>query len=128
MTNSPTSKDNPRSETEPATEKLNDAMQKGASAIMAIPQRIIQASLEAISESMQLMDRRMKAQAAYWSGFGQFTSGSALSDVQQHVITLVTKEMAAEMQDWNDMARKTMASMASALTPTGEGFAPSRSS
>lgn len=128
MTNSPTSKDNPRSETEPATGKLNDAMQKGASALMALPQRMMQASLEAISESMQLMDHRMKARAALWSGFGQFTNGSALSDVQKQVITSVTKEMAAEMQDWNDMARKTMASMASALPPAGEGFAPGGSS
>lgn len=128
MTNSPTSKGNPRSETEPATEKLNDAMQQGASALMAIPQRMMQANLEAISEGMQFINRRMKAQAALWSGFGQFTNGSTLSDVQQHFITSVTKEMAAEMQEWGDMARKTMASMTSAFTPAGEGYAPGKSS
>lgn len=128
MTNSPMSKGNPRSETEPATEKLNDAIQQGASALMAIPQRMMQANLEAISESMQFMNRRMKAQAALWSGFGQFTNGSTLTELQQHLITSVTKEMAAEMQDLGVVTRKNLASMTSAFTPAGEGYLPAKSS
>jgi hypothetical protein len=128
MTNSPTPKGPARPETEPATEKLTDAMQQGASALMAIPQRMMQANLEAISDSMHFMNRRMKAQAALWSGFGQLTNGSSLSDVQQHVITSLSKEMAAEMQELGDMARRNMAAMTGAFTPGGEGYGPTKSS
>lgn len=130
MTNSPTPKGNPRTEaeTEPATEKLNDAMQQGASVLMAVPQRMMQANLEAISESMQFINRRMKAQAAMWSGFGQLTNGPNLADVHQHFISSVTKEMAAEMQEVGDMARKQVRLITGAVVAGGEGYSPARSS
>jgi Phasin protein len=128
MTNSPMPKGPARADTEATTEKLSDAMQTGFSAAMTIPQKMMQANLEAITEGMNFMNRRMKAQAAMWSSVGQISDGSSLRDIQQQLITSMTTEMASEIRELSEMARKNIGLMTGAVTAAGEGFSPGRSS
>ena len=133
MTDSPTPKPTPasknsaRPDTAAAVEKISDAMQSGLSVLMALPQKMMHANIEAITESVNFMSRRMKAQAAMWSN-GPLGNGSSLSDAQQHFITAMTKEMADEMQEFGDLARKNIGLMTGAVTVAGDGFSPGKSS
>jgi uncharacterized phage infection (PIP) family protein YhgE len=91
--------------------KAADAVQQGIAAWMSIPQRLMQANIETINEGVNFMNRRMKAQAALMSGFGQLANGGSFVDAQRHFIETMSKEMADEAQEFGDLARKSVEAM-----------------
>lgn len=92
-------------------QKAAEAMQQGIAAWMTIPQRLIQANIEAMSDSVNFMNRRMKAQAAMLSSFGQLANGGSLADAQRHFIETMSREMAEEAQELGGLARKSVEAM-----------------
>jgi hypothetical protein len=96
---------------EATVQKAADTMQQGLAAWASIPQRLMQANIETLSEGVNFINRRMKAQAALVSGFGQLANGGSFIDVQRHVIETMSKEFADEAQELGDLARKSVEAM-----------------
>lgn len=128
MTSSSTQRGDARQDQEAMRQDLSDAMQKGLTAFMAIPQKTMQANLAVITESVNFMNRRMKAQAALWSGLGQLSNGGNLAEMHQHFINAMAQEMADEMKEMGELSRKNMALMTNAAASVGRGSAPGKSS
>lgn len=125
--NSP--KNGAREQTDPTMQRLADDMQEGLSVFMTVPQKLMQANLEAFAEGMNFMQRRMKAQATIWSGLGRVGTGNGnLGDTQQHFINDMAQEMAAEMKEFSELAKKNMALAADVAMSAGKGFVPGRTS
>lgn len=126
MTTSPNPKpsDHPpgdaRTDAQVTPEKLADVMQQGLSAMMVLPQRMMQANLAAINEGMNFMNRRMKAQAAIWSGLGNARNGAGLAEAQQQLMQAMTQEMAEGAREFGDMARRNIGMVTQAVTPPGD--------
>jgi hypothetical protein len=108
--------------------KAADAMQQGLAAFMSGPQRLMQANIETISESLNFMNRRMKAQAAMLSGFGQLANGGNLADAQRHFIETMSREMAEEVQELGDFARKSIETMTRGAGGAGPASSSARMS
>lgn len=124
--NSP--KNGAQEQVDPTMQRLADDMQEGLSAFMVVPQRLMQANLEAFADGMNFMHRRMKAQATMLSGLGRMGTGGNLGDTQQHFINDMAQEMAAEMKEFSELAKKNMALAADVAMSAGKGFVPGRSS
>lgn len=109
-------------------EKTADAMQQGLAALMSIPQRLMQANIEAVGDGMTFMMRRMKAQAAIMSSFGKLTNGGGLADMQRHVIETMTQEIADEAQELGTMARRRVDALTRTVGVDGSGTSSSQMS
>lgn len=111
MTNATQQKSEAVRSGEAATQKVAEAMQQGLAAWMAVPQRLMQANVETITESVNFMNRRMKMQAAMFSGLGQLANGVSVAETHKHLIETMTRELAAEAQEVGELARKNLETM-----------------
>lgn len=103
----------------------SDTIQKNLAAFLATPQRLMQINLEMANHTFSFMNRRMKAQAAFWTSIGQSGGNGGEAEVQRAFLETVTKDYAEEMMQLTDMALKNFASVtetvASAALPGAPG-------
>jgi hypothetical protein len=112
-----------------AAKHVTDAIQQGMSAMMAVPHKLMQANLEAATHAVNVMNRRMKTQAALWNGIGNFSDMSGAADAQRTYLEAVTRDCAEELTDFTAMAKKNFAAMSQIAASAGApGFMPSKSS
>jgi hypothetical protein len=107
----------------------NDAIQQSLTSFLAVPQKLMQINLEAANHAFSFMNRRLKAQAAFWSNFGHFSDTSGAAEAQRAFLETVTKDYTEEMTQLTDMARKNLASATETVSSAPmPGFPAARSS
>lgn len=125
MTTATQHKPEPNHINDPTVQTVTEAMQRGLTTWLTVPQRLIQANAETISESVRFFDRRIKAQAAMLSRLGEMANGGSMADAQKHLIETMTRELADEVQEVGELARK---NLETAMRLTAGGASGARSS
>ena len=93
-----------------------EAMQQGASAYMALPQKLMQANLEAMTSTVNFMNRCMTAQADVWSKIGSFGDPAKAAEIQRTFLESVSKDSAEEVTKLAQIAKKNFAEMSNLAT------------
>lgn len=109
---------NPRTAPAEAANDITDTVQRGLGAMMALPQKLLQMNLEAAKHGLNVMNRRMKAQAALLNDIGN-KGGTA--DAQRTYFETIANDCAEEMSELAEIAKKNFAAMTGVLT--GADFA-----
>jgi uncharacterized glyoxalase superfamily protein PhnB len=126
---------NPRPTSEAAggaanlTKPIFEAMQQGAGIYFAMPQKLMQANLEATTSAFGFINRCMAAQADAWSKMSSANDLAKASDVQRAFLEAVSKDSAEEVSKLAEIAKKNFAVMSSLATAgVNKGLSPGNSS
>ncbi len=105
-------------------QSASDLLHQNLATFLAVPHRLMQINLEAVSHTFNFMNRRMKAQAALWTDIGQSSGNGAAAEAQRAFLETVTKDYTDEMAQLAGMARKNLVSVTETLASAPGPAAP----
>lgn len=111
-----------------AGESIGDAVQESITGRMAIPQRVMQANIEAMNQGLNILNRRLKAQAELWSGLGLMGKAGSPAEAQKLFVETLTRDMADEVNQLSELAKRNFAMFSDIAATPPRGFSPPQSS
>jgi len=87
----------------------------GLAMALALPQRMAEVNLEAASELMMFMSRRMEAQSALFRGLGHCHNLGSVVEAQRAFWEQATEDYSKEVTELADIARAGVAKVAGAV-------------
>ncbi len=90
------------------TRQVTAALEQNFAGLMVMPQRLMQAQIEILTEGMNFMSRRMKAQAAFLGELGQVASVANLPQLQRNLVENISRDWTEEAKEINEIVNRNL--------------------